>query len=71
MGVEHTAAVTAGTLGPMACRAAKETTALNGKAINSRTAVVMVMSHNVLAEALEAKIAYNKTRPYKHGGKAF
>ena len=24
-----------------------------------------------VAEALEAKIAYNKTRPYKHGGKAF
>lgn len=24
-----------------------------------------------IAEALEAKIAYNKTRPYKHGGKAF
>ena len=50
MGVEHTAAITAGTFGPMACRAAKETTALNGKAINSRTAVVMVMSHNVLDE---------------------
>lgn len=24
-----------------------------------------------VAEAIEAKIAYNKTRPYKHGGKAF
>ena len=30
----------------------------------------LVRGHRI-AEAIEAKIAYNKTRPYKHGGKAF